>query len=67
MLEHDFTLSDLQEAGVIPDPITHKVKPMGMSVVLSHKYTDGVRGNWALWRAPCTRALPRRLDLIRRL
>jgi len=42
VLEHDFTLSDLQEAGVIPDPISNKVKPMGMSVVLSHKYTDGV-------------------------
>ena len=42
VLDHDYTLEQLQEAGVPVDKLTGKVKPINLSVVLDLKYTDGV-------------------------
>ena len=39
VVEHDFTLKDLENAGVEVDANTHQVKPIPMSVVLDHKYS----------------------------
>ena len=42
VLDHDYTLDQLQEAGVPVDRVTGKVKPINLSTVLDLKYTDGV-------------------------
>lgn len=42
VLEHGLTLSQLAARGVPINPVTGRVKPMPLSIVLDHKYTDGV-------------------------
>lgn len=42
VVQHDCTLDMLAEAGVPIDKATGQVKPINLSVVLDHKYTDGV-------------------------
>ena len=42
VVEHDFTLDQLRDAGVPVHAKTGRVRPIPLSVVLDHKYTDGV-------------------------
>jgi len=42
VVEHGYTLDQLKDLGVPVDPKLGRVKPIGMSVVLSHKYIDGI-------------------------
>ena len=41
VVEHDFTMAELEAAGVKKDKVTGRIKPIPLSVVLDHKYTDG--------------------------
>ena len=42
VVEHDFTMAELEAAGVKKDKETGRIKPIPLSVVLDHKYTDGI-------------------------
>jgi len=42
VVAHDYTDEMLIEAGVEPDPNTGKIKAIPLSVVLDHKYIDGI-------------------------
>ena len=42
VVDHDYTLEMLEQAGVPVDPQTGTVHPINLSIVLDHKYTDGI-------------------------
>ena len=42
VVQHDFHLHELEAAGVPVDPSTGRVRPINLSIVLQHKYTDGI-------------------------
>lgn len=42
VVQHGLSLDELKNAGVPVDPTTGIVKPIGLSVVLTHKYVDGI-------------------------
>ena len=42
VVEHDFTMAELEAAGVKKNKETGRIKPIPLSVVPDHKYTDGI-------------------------
>ena len=42
VVDHDYTLEMLADAGVPVDSQTGRIRPINMSIVLDHKYTDGI-------------------------
>ena len=59
VVDHNYTDQMLIDAGVEPNPETGKIKPIPLSVVLDHKYIDGILdcqtedtdgSRWSQWK-----------------